>query len=154
MAEDIKFEGRFWAIVSDGQKQYIGRTKTEATEKEMAAYGNNCPPLIELEPCYEFLSLLQMIRLPDGSSAPAREVMVLPVDKCKHNVCKRFRPTSITWAEDIHENDRTLYRNLIRDLQQQALEAREQELIEKPPPGFDVNKLVPIPGGGSPFGRT
>jgi hypothetical protein len=157
MAEDIKFEGRLWAIVGDGQKQYIGRVDKP---QEHAPDGDDtddvCPPYIELCPCYEFMSLTKMMNFPDGSSSPVREVMVLPVDKCKFDVRKRFRPTSLTWAEDIHENDRGLYRNLIRDLRQQAQEAREQESgIARPPPGFDPSKMSPPPGGfvgGGGFG--
>ena len=159
MAEELKFEGRLWAIVGTGQKQYIG--KVEKVEAHTPSEGESdlndvCPPCIELCPCYEFLSLTRMLQLPDGSQVPAREVLVLPVDKCKRDVRKRFRPTDITWAEDIHELDRQDYVNLIRDLRQQAEEARGQEVGMHPAPtNFDPKNFDPskFKIGGPPFGR-
>jgi hypothetical protein len=174
MADDLKFEGRLWAIVGTGQKQYIGQVEHpkeymgDAAElTELQKQGENlpptrclaeCPPYIELYPCYELLSLTRMMQFPDGTASPKRDVLVLPIDRCSRDVRKRFRPVELTWAEDIHEMDRSTYINLIRDLRQQALEARGQESgLAKPPPGFDPTKLpFPIPGGfqgGPPFGR-
>jgi hypothetical protein len=158
MADDIKFEGRLWAIVGTGQKQYIGKVMHANEFSHKAAEDGitprcmcECPPYIELCPCYELLSITQMLQLPNGSAVPKREVLFMPVDACKRDVTKRFRPTDITYAEDIHENDRTEYIQRLRDLRAQLDEARGQDIgLAKPPRNFNPMN----PQGGGPFGRS
>jgi hypothetical protein len=166
VGEDLKFEGRLWAIVGTGQRQYIGQVEgpeqyvlkeggieDEATKSSYDA----CPPYIELCPCYEFLSLTQMARLPDGTVMPMRDVRIMPVDQCLRPVRKRFRPVEITWAEDIHENDRDNYIQLLRNLRMQLDEERMTDAgAGRPPPDFDPSKLPvgPFGKGGPPFGRS
>jgi hypothetical protein len=173
VGEDIKFEGRLWAIVGTGQRQYIGQVEHpkeymgDAAElTELQKQGENlpptrclaeCPPYIELYPCYELLSMTQMARLPDGTVMPMRDVRVMPVDQCLRPVRKRFRPVEITWAEDIHENDRDNYTRHIRQLRMQMEEERLADTgAGRPPMNFDPTKFDPTKfgKGGPPFGSS
>jgi hypothetical protein len=166
VGEDIKFEGRLWAIVGTGQRQYIGQVEGPGQyvlkeggiedEATKSSY-ESCPPYIELYPCYELLSMTQMARLPDGTVMPMRDVRVMPVDQCLRPVRKRFRPVEITWAEDIHDNDRDNYTRHIRQLRMQMEEERLAESgAGRPPPDFDPTKLPRgnFGKGGPPFGRS
>lgn len=158
MGEDIKFEGRLWAIVGTGQRQYIGQVEnSEVYDPDSGDPKLECPPFIELCPCYELLSMTQMARLPDGTVMPMRDVRIMPVDQCLRPVRKRFRPVEITWAEDIHESDRDTYIRNLRQLRMQLEEERMEEAgAGRPPANFDPTKL-PLGNfgkGGPPFGRS
>lgn len=142
MAEDIKFEGRLWAIVTAGAERVIGMVEGIPPSTDVI------PDTLILNPAYEIRTMTQPVQVGLGEIAIRRETLLFPIDSCTHDTRIRLRPDTVLYAGDIHEVDRAMYRDQIRMVRAQQETGRLQKLGLTQPGQDGMPPFDPKKGGG------